>query len=67
VLPAQTVAAVGWPLIEGVMFTVSPTREDVTDEGTHVPLTTQSKPDPGEAESPIAVAVITRLAVVAPL
>jgi hypothetical protein len=66
-LPAQTVAAVGCPLIEGRALTVSPTREDVTDEGTQVPLMTQSNPDAGEAESPATVPVICIVAVVTPL
>jgi hypothetical protein len=58
---------VGCPLIEGRALTVNPTREDVTDEGTHVPLTTQSKPDAGDTESPATVPVICIVAVVTPL
>jgi hypothetical protein len=67
VLPAQTVTAAGCTLIEGAVLTVSPTREDVTDEGTQVPLTTQSKPDAGETESPTTVPLISSVAVVTPL
>jgi hypothetical protein len=53
-------------VIAGEVFTVSATRSDVTGDGVHVPLTTQSNPVAALTASPAAVAVICIDAVVTP-